>query len=169
MFFSHSLLVTSITVIISILTLIVSTNAIDMNVINVETNITVPTGCTAGFQVPPKRNGINISVLSSESNSSVQQQTFQKQCLKDISSNDTPGIKDFPNRHADNFLDCLQQCAAYNIDLNMTSQAADACTGFLYFANMCIWKQGVKSNARLSNSAGDCAILFLQNTVAALP
>ncbi len=169
MFFSHSLLVTSITVILSILTLIVSTNAIDMNVINLGTNITAPSGCTAGFQVPPKQNGIDISVLSSASNSSVQQQTFQKHCLKDISSNDTPGIKDFPNRHAENFLDCLQQCAAYNIDLNMPSQAADACTGFLYVANTCIWKQGVKSNAQLSNSSGDSAILFLQNIVAALP
>jgi len=61
MFFSHSLLVTSITVILSILTLIVSTNAIDMNVINLVTNITAPSGCTAGFQVPPKQNGIDIS------------------------------------------------------------------------------------------------------------
>ncbi len=168
MFFSHSLLVTSTTVIISILTLIVSTNAIDMNVIDLVTNIIAPTGCTAGFQVPPKWHGMNISVLSSASNSSVQQQIFQKHCLKDISSNDTPGIKDFPNRHAENFLDCLQQCAAYNIGLNMPSQAADACTGFFYSANTCIWKQGVKSNAHLSNYTGDSAILFLQNTVAAL-
>lgn len=168
MFFSHSLLVTSITIIISILTLIASTNAIDVGVINLLTNITIPTNCTAGFQVPLQWKGIDISVLSSLSDSSVQQQIFQKHCLMDISSNDNLGIKDFSNRYADNFLDCLQQCATFNIGLNMPSQAADACTGFSYFTHTCIRKQGVKGNAKLSNFTGDSAILFLQNAVAAL-